>query len=169
MFRSGKAIALVVALSASGCYESDFPLEPAPQVAVDASLLGTWRCLPSDADPQEGPATVVVESARERVYSVTWLEEGQNPDHYQAYASSVRVPRLLNIQEVKEGVGSTTWVFARYTLLRPHVLQLQLVSEKALENVEKSPPAVRKAIERLQGNPSLYEDFCVCVRAKDGK
>jgi hypothetical protein len=168
MSRRGKAIALVAVLCAGGCYESDFPLDSAPQVTVDAALLGTWRCLSFDADPQERPATVVVESPREHVYGVTLQEDGKGPEHYEAHASSVRIPRLLNIQELKDGVDSRPWVFARYTFLRPQVFQLQIVSDKALNKVEKSRPAVRDAIERLRASPSLFDDFCVCVRTKDG-
>jgi hypothetical protein len=169
MARCREVIALVAALCAGACYESDFPLDSAPQLAVDAALLGTWRCLPLNADAQEPPATVVVESPREHYYEVTWQEEGKSPDQYEAHASSVRVPRLLNIQELKDGVGSNKWAFGRYTFFRPQVFQLQMVSDKALEKVEKSRPAVRDAIEHLRENPSLFVDFCVCVRAKDGK
>ena len=39
-------IALVVTcLSLLACYDFDFPLDPKPQVAVDARLVGAWRCL----------------------------------------------------------------------------------------------------------------------------
>jgi hypothetical protein len=167
MSRRGKAIALVALLCAGGGYESDLPLDSAPQVAVDAALLGTWRCLSFDAHPQERPATVVVESPREHVYGVTLQEDGKGPEHCEAHASSVRIPRLLNIQELKDGVGSRTWVFARYTFLRSQVFQLEIVSDKALNKVEKSRPTVRAAIERLRASPSLLIDFCVCVRTKD--
>jgi len=105
MSRRGKAVALVAVLCAGGCYEADFPLDSAPQVAVDAALLGSWRCLSFDAGPQERPATVVVESPRERVYGLTLQEDGKGPEHYEAHASSVRIPRLLNIQELKDGVA----------------------------------------------------------------
>ena len=171
MSRRGRAVVVLVAvLGAAGCYESDLPLEPTPPpVAVDASLLGTWRCLPFDADAQEGPATAVVTSPRDYVYAVTWQEEGGGPERYEAYASSVRLPRLLNIHDLKAGTGPKAWAYARYTFLRPQVFQLQIVSDKALEKVEKSRPALRDAIERLRDRPSLFVDFCVCVRAKDGK
>lgn len=168
--RIGKAVALAAALGAAGCYESDFPLDPVPPpAAVDAALLGTWRCLPVDGDPDEAPATVVVTFPREHVYGMTWQEEGKGPEPYEAYASSVQIPRLLNIHDLKAGATSKTWAFGRYTFLRPQVFQLQLVNDTAIEKVEKTRAAVRDAIERLRDSPSLFMDFCVCVRAKNPK
>jgi len=169
MARRKNALALTVALVMNGCYESDFPLDSTAKVSVDRALIGTWRCLPFDGDGQEPPATVVVESARDRLYAIDWREQGKDPERYQAYASTVRVPRLLNIQVLKDGVASTAWIFGRYAFLRPDVVQLQIVRDKALERVEKTPTAIRKAIEGLQDSVSLYEDFCVCVRAREEK
>ena len=163
------AVALVALLCTGGCYESDIPLDPAPQFAVDPALLGTWRCLPFDADAQEQPATVVVESPRDRLYGITWQEEGKKADRYEAYASSVRVPRLLNFHELNKSPDSKAWVFGRYTFLRPQVFQLQIVRDEALEKVEKTRPGLRNAIERLRASQSLFVDFCLCVRAKDAK
>jgi hypothetical protein len=46
-------------------------------------------------------------------------------------------------------------------------MELQVVSDGALRDVEKSPVAVRRAIERLQKRPDTFMDLCVCARAKD--
>lgn len=163
--------ALVLALLAvallGGCYESDVPLDSAPQIGTDAALVGTWRCLPLDADAEEQPATVVVQSNGSREYGVTWREGDKDPERYRAYLSSVRVPRLLNVQWLKEGKTDKTWAFIRYSFLRSGVLYLQVVSEDALKNVEHTPAALRRAIERHEKQSSLYVDFCACVRARD--
>ncbi len=161
--------ALMAVALLSGCYESDFPLDPAPQIGVDAALVGTWRCLPLDGGADEQPATVVVQSDGARQYSVTWREGDKDPDRYRAYLSSVRVARLLNVQWLKEGKSDNAWAFMRYSFLRPGVLYLQVVNKDALKNIEKSPAALRRAIERLEKGSSLFVDFCACVRAKDGK
>ncbi len=48
--------------------------------------------------------------------------------------------------------------------LRPTVLQLQVVADKAIN--EKHPPSsLRDALEKLA--ESSYEDFAVCVRAAE--
>jgi hypothetical protein len=164
----GWALSVVAAVFISGCYESDVPLDPTPQIGIDLALLGTWRCLPLGAGAEEKPATVVVTSDGPRQYGVTWREGEADPERYRAYLSSVRVPRLLNVQCLKEGKTEKTWEFIRYSLLRPDVLYLQVVSDDALKDTEKSPMALRRAVERLHKQPTLYVDFCACVRARQG-
>ena len=95
--RYARALALVAALGACGCYESGFALDQDPRAPMDPALVGTWRCLPVDADADERPATVVVKTARPNVYGVTWQEEGGTPEQYEAHASSA-LPRLLNVR-----------------------------------------------------------------------
>jgi len=156
------AVALV-----GGCYESNFPLDPAPQADVEEAWLGTWRCLPFDAGADEPPATVWVKRASDRRYDVTWQEGGGDPDRYEAFASSVEGQRFLNVQERKTDGAGGKWVFMRPTLLRPNVLHVDIVGADALKGVEESAPAVRRAIARQLASPSLAVEFCVCARAKE--
>jgi hypothetical protein len=160
--------ALVVAVAMSGgCYESDFPLDPAPGLAVDDALLGTWRCLPIGADADEPPATMSVRRAADRRYAVTWKESDGETLRYEAFASSVEGQRFLNVQERKTDGAGGKWVFMRPTLFRPNVLQVDIVDADALKGVEESAPAVRRAIARQLASPSLAVEFCVCARAKE--
>jgi hypothetical protein len=151
----------------SGCYESDVPLDPAPTRDVEEAWLGTWRCLPIGADADEEPATLTVRRGAERRYSVAWQETGKAPDRYEAFASKVGGTPFFNIQELKPTGERGPWVFLRVELLRPAVLHVQVVADDALKTVEKSPAALRQAIERQLSSPSLTIDFCACVRAKD--
>lgn len=160
-------MAVLAAALAAGCYESDVPLDPTPTLEVEEAWLGTWRCLPFNADADEDPVTVSVQRGTERRYDITWFESGKAPEHYGAFASAVGDTRLLNVQQSKAD-GSGKWVFMRPTLLRPNVLQAQIVDADALQGTEKTAPAVRQAIERQLASPALTVDFCVCVRAKDG-
>jgi hypothetical protein len=160
--------AAVIAVGmAAGCYESDFPLDPAPRLEVDQAWLGTWRCLPFNADADEGPATVRVKRGPDRRYDVTWQEGGKEPDRYEGFTSAVRGTRFVNVRELKADGKTGQWVFVRPTLLRPNVLQVQVVDNDAMKGVEASAPAVRGAIEQKLSNPALSVDFCVCVRAKE--
>ena len=161
------AVACLAVAMMSGCYESDFPLEPAPRLELEEQWLGTWRCLPFDADADEEPVTIAVERGRNRRYDVTWREAGKDPEHYEAFASSVRGRRFMNVRELKAAGETGQWVFVRPTMLRPTVLQLQIVDDEALKGVDKSAQAVRHAIERQLSSPRLLDDFCLCVRAKD--
>jgi hypothetical protein len=159
--------ALVIAIAmAGGCYESDSPLDPAPGAEVDEALLGTWRCLPLNADANEPPATMSVTRAADRRYGVTWRETDNDPVRYEAFASSVDGQRFLNVRERKTNGPSGKWMFVRPRLLQPDVLQVQIVDAEALKGVPDSPAAVRRAIARQLSRPSLTVDFCVCARAK---
>src|SRR5262245_6848924 len=93
--RRGLLIAAWAVVSSAGCF--DYPLDPTPQVPIDSALLGTWRCLPVEGAADERPATVVVTSQGPREYAVSWREEkeGEEPDHYRVYLSSLPIPRLL--------------------------------------------------------------------------
>lgn len=157
----------VLALVASGCYESEFPLDPAPLVDVTPGLLGTWRCLPLDGDADEKPALLAIApDARARYYDATWLEPGDEPDRYEAFASNVGDSTLMNIRDRRPGSAPAKWVFGRVTLLRPNVLQVQIADDKALADVERSRSALRAAFERRGTNPGLFTGGCVCARTK---
>ena len=149
------------------CYESPVPLDSTPREELDEAWLGTWRCLPFNADADEQPATVVVERGAERHYAITWRESGKDPEHYEAFASSVRATPFWNMREVKATGEKGKWVFLRPALLRPSVLQVQIVDQDALKDVEPTGVALRRAIERPLTRPSLTVDFAVCVRARD--
>ena len=167
LFVGARAMAVMAMALIGGCYESDVPLDPAPRLEVDTAWLGTWRCLPFNADADEHPATIVARRAADKRYAIAWHEGEKPPDRYDAFASAVGEARLLNVQEVKADGATGKWVFVRPTLLRPDVLQLQIVNEGALKDVEKSAPAVRAAIERQVASATLFIDFCACVRAKE--
>jgi hypothetical protein len=46
---------------------------------------------------------------------------------------------------------------------------VQIVSKEALNGVEESSGAVRRAIERRRKDPALFDDVYTCVRAKGAK
>src|SRR5262245_33653590 len=154
------ALCLSTILSAA-CFESPFPLDPAPQTDIDARLPGAWHCIGPDADDRD--MTLTITRTRDRVYALTFQEYGeQEPDRYEAHASLVGGAPLVNVRNVKP--SEKPWAFVRYTLLQPKVLQLQIVDEKALKGVAASPAAVRQAIEKRIKDPALFLDACTCVR-----
>ena len=159
-------MALIALAMSAGCYESDFPLDPSPQQGVWEAWLGTWRCLPVGADADEPPATLRVKRGPEQRYDATW-QEGDKQERYEGFTSAIGSTRFVNIRELKADGKTGQWVFVRPTLLRPNVLQLQVVDNDAMKGVEASAPAVRRAIEQNISSPALTVDFCVCVRAKD--
>ena len=159
------AIGLSTILSAA-CFESAFPLDPAPQTDIDARLPGAWHCIGPDAGDRD--MTLTIARTRDRVYALTFQEFGQEAaDRYEAHASMVAGAPLVNVRSLNP--SEKPWAFVRYTLLRPKVLQLQIVDEKALKNVTAPPAAVRQAIERQIKDPALFLDACTCVRMNDAR
>ena len=157
---------MLIAVMSAGCYESAFPLDPAPTAALDPTLLGTWRCIAPNGDDEA--VSMRVSRVREGVDGVSMQERGKDPDRYEVYASVVGGNTVLNIRDMS-ATGSKPWVFGRSVLLRPDVLQIQIASDNSLKGVETSPEAVRRAIARRQSDPGLFQDGFTCVRTKDAR
>jgi hypothetical protein len=156
----------LISAVAGGCYEVAFPLDVSPRTPLDQKLLSTWRCVTPSMDTEA--LTLVIGRAREGVYAVSVQEPGDPPDRYEAHGSEVAGETLLNVKDLKDagGVSPKPWVFVRYFLLKPDILHVQVVSDKALDGVEASPAAVRQAVERRRKDPALFADVFTCVRAK---
>ncbi len=149
----------------AGCYESAFPLDPEPRVDVDPALTAVWRCLPMDAEPTETAATLTItRGTAARTYAATWQDEGDSPDHYDAYASAVDGVTYLNVRERADGGRQHPWFFMRATLLRPNALHLQMVADTAMAGVAATPAAVRAAL--AQRRADLLSDGALCARAR---
>jgi hypothetical protein len=163
-----RIVALLTCLLLPSCYEFDFPLDPLPQVSVDARLLGTWRCLGVEAGLDDAPLVMQVDRKSDQV--THWRARSESADDkdfgdYDVHASTIKGVGLLNALEVK-GDGSGKWSFVRYSLLLPDVLRLQLVDEDSFEKVKASATTLRREVERRKSDPQIYKDFCVCVRVK---
>ena len=149
----------------AACYESPVPLDPVAQTDMDPALVGAWRCLPSNASSTDEPANLTVGRAPNRMFAVTFQEGNQPPDRYEAHASLLKGRPLVNLRDLSSA-NKKPWSFVRYELLRPSVLLIQVVDADAVKGVEAVPGALRKRIEALSGQASLYVDCCVCVRQK---
>jgi hypothetical protein len=159
------SLALAGALALGACFDFESPLDETQLLDLDPSLLGTWRCLPSDPDPTAEPANIVVTVARNRVYAIAFEEQKEDPDRYEGYASKVRSQIILNVRNLHPRYPDKSWAFARYSFLLPNVVRVEFVSDDALNAVEQSSAALRSAIEQLGSSRELFTDFCVCVRA----
>jgi hypothetical protein len=162
-----RRLAVLLALSStlSGCYESDFPLGPVAEASIDPRFLGSWRCV--QVEQNESAAMVLTALPfDEKQYYVGLAAEGEATLHYRAYGTTVKGTALLNIQELEPDrqPAERKWSFVRPSLLKPNVLQVEIVREEPFQNVEPSAKAVREIVERMQGSPELYEEYCVCAR-----
>ena len=159
-------LALVLAATAAGgCYESPAPLDPAPQADIDPGVVGAWRCLAADAGASDDPVTITVTRTRDRMYEAAFIEEGKEPDRYEAYASLVKGRPVVNVRDLAATNGKP-WTFARYSLLRPNILEIRVAADDALKGVDPTPAALRKRIESMASDPRLSSGYCVCVRQK---
>jgi hypothetical protein len=150
--------------AAIGCYNSEVPLDQAPQASIDRALVGAWRCLPFEAGADAEAATVTVGRETDLVYAIT-LQEGQkDAERYQAHASLLKGTTLLNVKDLDPRLPAKPWNLIRYSFLLPDVLQVQVVGEKLLGGVGASPVSLRQELERLSGRRDLFQELMVCVR-----
>lgn len=156
-------VSVLTILGCAACYESAFPIDATPQADVEQALVGVWRCVGYDAKATDRPATLTIGRGEERRYAVTLQEDGRSPDRYEAYASSIAGEVVFNLRDVSS--GGKPWTFVRQTLVRPNLLHLQVLDEKAL-TAQESPAALRTTLERLHDQPNAFEDLCACVRAR---
>src|SRR5262245_64593870 len=121
---------LVVGGLVAGCYESEFALDPAPQLQTDSRLMGSWRCVSPDATDEA--ITLTVGPLQDRTYAITWQESGKPPDRFEGYASSLQGTTLVNVRDL--AATTKPWGFIQYTLLQPNVLFIQVVQERLLKD-----------------------------------
>lgn len=155
-----KTLLMSLTLAVSAC-QASAPLDAFPQLELDAQLVGTWRCIPVDADEtDEAWVSVSPHATLEGYYAVTWRDGGQ-ADEYEAFASSVGDSTILNAREADASRGG--WTFVRYGLLRDGVLLLEVAREELFGDAASSSD-VRAALEgALAGGDSAFEDPMVCV------
>jgi hypothetical protein len=160
---------VLMGLPLGACYEFDFPLDPKPQVRVDARLIGAWRCLAVSADPDEPSLTLRIEQKSQWI--TNWWTESRSSDGalekdgYEAHGSSLKGGALLNVRELGEKADDR-WSFVRYTFLLPDVLRLQVVDDEPFAKEKGSANALRRALEKRRNDPVIYGDLCVCVRVE---
>ena len=172
--RNGTVLAFVfstASLTLSGCY-SDSPLDSSPQVQLDPALLGSWRCVSADPDSANAATvTFAVVPGKEREYHLTWQEPEKEADAYRAYISSVRGAMFLNVRPLEESTHAG-WAFFRYSFPRSNILYAEFVREEPFKDkrASASPAAARATLETaLRAKPDALQEFCVCLRAPDGR
>lgn len=156
-------MSLLLALLTASCYTSDFPITPDAEGLLDTGVLGTWRCVQSDAESPDA-VTLTVTSAEAARYRAEFSASGESAAPYLLHPSRVGRTTILNVQEVKDGKAKGDWVFIRYWLLRDSILDINVLREDALKGRGTSPAALRDAIAAAIDSPALYERYCTCVR-----
>ena len=148
-------------MAASGCYQSDSPLDASPQSPIDARLIGAWRCVGPDRD--DDAITITTAASAKGLYAITWEEPGKKPDRYEGYVVALQGTTVINVRETS--TPPSQWSLVHVDFLQPDVALIKVVNETLLE--KRSATAVRATLEQQRANPALYEkDPLVCLRAK---
>ena len=122
-----RIIVLAAAACLSGClYEQ--PMAPGAAEAVDARVLGTWKCVNPESEKAE---TLTVSERPDHRYRAEFAEGDDAAAVFSAYAVTYASERVVNAQEVVDG-EPRKWTLARYTLLGPNVLRLEAARLEAL-------------------------------------
>jgi hypothetical protein len=156
-----------LACSASACF-FDHPLDAEASVRVDSAILGTWRCLPFEADSDDKPEAlvIVVTAASDRRYKITFHSGDDKPAQFEAYASTVDGRPILNVRLPDARVPVKPWLLARYSFLRSDILHVEVVDETKLEGADRSSETLRRAFEKVHDRSDSYEDYCICIRGQ---
>jgi hypothetical protein len=155
----------VAAFAVSGCL-SPVPLDPSPQIKVDKSLLGLWDCDDPLAEPGTGKSQLEITALDEFRFLVEAREPKEQPELYEAHASSIQAMTLFNVRAAKDAppLEPHEWTFVRATL-SGDALRLEMPSDDTPIKAA-SPAALRSLLEADLKKPGYFLDLVVCERAK---
>jgi hypothetical protein len=150
---------VLCAASLGGCLY-DQPVAPGAPEAVDAHVLGTWKCVSPEGEKVE---TLTVTERPDHRYRAEFDEGDDSPSVFVAYAVTLSSERILNAQEFVHG-EARKWTLARYTLHTPNVLRLEAARHDVLGE-PTTPEQREKVLAAALKDGTLFADFCVCMRA----
>jgi len=157
--RVGHLAVLVGALSLAGClYEQ--PVAPGAAEAVDAHVLGTWKCVNPEGEKVQ---TLTVTERPDHRYRAEFDEGDDAPSVFVAYAVTFGSERILNAQEFVHG-EPRKWTLARFTLHTPNVLRLEGARHDVFGDATTADQREKILAAALKSGV-LFADFCVCMRA----
>jgi len=166
--RSARVAVAVAAFAAGGCL-SAVPIDTAPGIKVDSSLLGGWNCQAPLAEPETEKSELDITAVDASRILVEVTEPDQEPQHYEAYASSVAGSTLFNVMAAKGTLPlePLEWVFVRATL-SGNKLRIQTLNYDTPLKVASSA-ALRSLLESDSKKPGFFLDFALCERKKGKK
>jgi len=157
--RAGHLAVLLAAISLAGCLY-DQPVAPGTAEAVDAHVLGTWKCVNPEGEKVE---TLTVTEKPDHRYRAEFDEGDESPTVFVAYAVKFQSERILNAQEFVHG-EPRKWTLARFTLHTPNVLRLEAARNDVFGDATTADQRERILAAALKSGV-LFADFCVCMRA----
>jgi hypothetical protein len=158
----------VAAFAAGGCL-SAVPLDMAPEIKVDRWFLGDWNCQNAMGEKGTETGELTITAIDGSRFLVEIREPKQDPEHYEAYASTVAGITLFNVKAAQDTLPLEPheWAFVRATLSGDK-LRLQAPSDEQPFKAA-SPAALRSFLESELKRPGYFLDLGVCERKKDMK
>jgi hypothetical protein len=158
----------VVAFATGGCL-SPVPIDSSPQIKVDTSFLGTWDCDDPLAEPGAGKSELAISALDAFRFLVEVREPKEEPELYEAHASSIQGMTLFNVKAAKDSppLEPLEWTFLRATLSGDK-LHLEMPSDDKPIKAASSA-ALRSMLEADLKKPGYFLDLVVCERRKDKK
>jgi len=157
--RAGLLAVLAGAASFAGCLY-DQPVAPGPAEAVDAHVLGKWKCVNPEGEKVE---TLTVTERPDHRYRAEFEEGDDTPSVFVGYAVTFGSERILNVQEFVHG-EPRKWTLARFTLHTPNVLRLEGARHDVFGDATTADQREKILAAALKSGV-LFADFCVCMRA----
>jgi hypothetical protein len=145
----------------AGCYSFPAPLSPPEEAVIDERILGEWRCLSSDG---EQAISLAFRRFDANQYEIVTLAPKERDEAYRAHATTLKNRTFLNVRSVEDIEENGDWIYLRYDIPRPGVLDLRILDEEPLRNDQDDPARIRKTIKKNIDNRALYLDLCLCVR-----
>jgi hypothetical protein len=162
-------VAISIATFAAGGCLSPVPLDMTPDVKFDTLLLGEWECQNTMGEKGTETGELTVTPIDELRLLVEVREPKLDPQHYEAYASTVTGFMLFNVKAAKDTLPlePQEWVFVRATFSGDK-LRLQAPGDDQPIKAA-TPAALRSLLEPELKKPGYFLDVAVCGRKKDQK
>ncbi len=171
-------VSAIVLLLLSACFVSQTPLGPPGSVAIDANLLGTWRChTPTMESNEIMTITALAFDAQQLLLELkeSTLVDGveqasaSDIDRYRFYPSEVVAKSgrkiLWNAQEL--GKSTPVWSFLRIKQADQSTLVAQIVQDDALHG--KTEQAKLSDLRKRVLEDAIYGESISCKRVVDAK
>ena len=162
----------------SACFASQTPLGPPGSVAIDANLIGIWRChTPTMESNEIMTITALAFDAQQLLLELkeTTLVDGveqistSDIDQYRFYPSEVVAKSGKQILWNAQELGKTTpaWSFLRIKQADQSTLVAQIVQDDALHG--KTERAKLNDLRKRALEEAIYGEAIRCKRVADAK
>ena len=171
-------VSATLLLLLSACFVSQTPLGPPGSVAIDANLLGTWRChTPTMESNEIMTVSAMAFDAHQLLLELkeTTLVDGveqastSHIDRYRFYPSVVVAKSGKQILWNAQELGKTTpaWSFLRIKHAGQSTLVAQIVQDDALHG--KTEQAKLGDLRQRVLDEAIYGEAIRCKRVADAK